>query len=474
MKSFFLGISIVILFLSDHLELRAEEPPSAVTKAAGSEISFRRDVWPIVRRHCRGCHTNTKLEGGLSMDSVADMLKGGDSGPLFDIQDPDSALLLSMISGDQPEMPKGQPALSAAKIDVLRRWLKAGAKDDSLPGGDAPPVRIPETYRFAPAVTAVAVSPDGKRLAAACRSEVVLFLDVDAPETASLRLPTESDLLTHVEFSADGKLLAASGGSPGQYGELRIFNAADGTLLSSRRVGTDTLFRGNFSPDSTLVALGSASGEALLIPVDPAAAVRAIPLHSDWVFDVAFTPDGKQIVTGGRDKSTKIADVESGKLLRTVDESADQISAVAGNADFAFSSGRARTLTGFEFKIALQGVEVTGGGNGSRPITRRDQYAKALESQPGPVHDMATSIDRTRLAIAGDYGDVRIYDTTTRQRVALIPAVPSPIYAVSLNQDGTRAAIGSKSGVVNIYNVADATLIRSIHPVPVQKPVAAK
>jgi WD40 repeat protein len=473
MKSLFSRISILILVLSWSHDLYCQET-NPKSDGAKSEISFRRDVWPIVRRHCRGCHTNTKLEGGLSMDSVADMLKGGDSGPLFDIKEPDSALLIDMITGDQPEMPKGQPALSAAKIDVIRRWLKAGAKDDSLPGGDAPPVRIPETYRFAPAVTAVAISPDGKRLAAACRSEVVLFLDVDAPESAALRLPTESDLLTHVEFSPDGKLLAASGGSPGQYGELRLYNAADGKLLSARRVGTDTLFRGSFAPDSRSIALGSSSGEAVLIPVDPAAPVKAIPLHSDWVFDVAFTPDGKRIVTGGRDKSSKVASVETGKLLRTVDEAADQVTSVASSAEFAFSSGKARTLTGFEYKIALQGVEVTGGGNGSRPITRRNQYAKGMEAQPGPVLDMATSFDRKRLAIAGAYGDVRVYDTTTRQRVALIPGVPSPIYGVSLNQDGTRIAIGSKSGIVNVYSTADAKLIRSINPVPVEKTVAAK
>ncbi|MBC8288781.1 MAG: hypothetical protein H8E37_00535 [Planctomycetes bacterium] len=452
----------------------AQEPASP--KKGESDVSFRRDVWPIVRRHCRGCHSNSKLEGGLSMDSVAEMLKGGDSGPLFDlkVKDPDASLILTMITGDQPEMPKGQPALSAAKIEVIRKWLKAGAKDDSKPGDSGPVVRIPETYRFAPAVTAVAISPDGKRLAAACRSEIVLFLDVANPEAPSVRLATEGDLVTNVEFSADGKLLAASGGSPSQYGELRIFNAADGKLISSRRVGTDTLFHGSFSPDAKSIALGGADGAAHIIPLDAKAAVKSIPLHSDWVFDVAFSPDGKKIVTGGRDKSAKVASVETGKLLRTVDEAADQITAVASTAEFAFSSGRARTLTGFEYKIALQGVEVSGAGNGSRPITRRNQYAKGMEAQPGAVLDMATSFDRKRLAIAGAYGEVRVYDTATRARVGLIPGAPAPVYAVSLNQDGTVTAIGSKTGIVNIYNVADAKLIRTINPVPVEKTVAAK
>lgn len=467
MKSVLLSLFALVAFT---VELRADEAPS---DAENPGVSFRRDVWPIVRRHCRGCHTKSKAEGGLSMDSVADMLKGGDSGPLFDVKEPDTSLLIDMVVGDQPEMPKNQPPLSAAKIDIFRQWLKEGAKDDSLPGGESPPVRIPETYRFAPAVTGVAISPDGKRLAAACRSEVVLYLDVDATDQAPLRLPTESDLLTHVEFSPDGKLLAASGGSPGQYGEVRFFDATNGTLIGSRRLTTDTLFRGGFAPDSKSIALGGAGGAAHIVPVDPDVDVQSIPLHSDWVMDVAFTPDGKQIVTGGRDKATKVTSVESGKLLRTVDESSQPITAVAGNAEFAFSSGKARTLTGFEFKVALQGVQVTGAGNGARPIARRNQYAKGMESQPGVVLDMATSGDRKRLAVAGAYGDVRVYDTTTRQRVGLIPGVSAPVYAVSLNQDGTRLAVGSKMGTVSIYNVADAKLVRAMSPVPVEKAVAA-
>ncbi len=40
------------------------------------KISFRGDVWPIVKRHCWGCHSGADPKGGLNMDTVADMLKG--------------------------------------------------------------------------------------------------------------------------------------------------------------------------------------------------------------------------------------------------------------------------------------------------------------------------------------------------------------------------------------------------------------
>src|SRR5690606_21122843 len=128
-----------------------------------------------------------------------------------------------------------------------------------------------------------------------------------------LRLPTECDLLSHVAFSPAGKLLAAVGGAPARFGEVRFFDTG-GQLISSRRHGRDTLFRGSFSPDGQAFAAGGADGAVHIIPVDPKQPVRSLDLHSDWVLDVAYSPDGKLLVSGGRDKATKVSAVETGKL----------------------------------------------------------------------------------------------------------------------------------------------------------------
>lgn len=436
-------------------------------KAAAEKISYRGDVWPILKRHCWGCHSGGDPKGGLSVDTVAEMLKGGDGGALFETGKPDESLLLAMISGDEPEMPPKQPPLSAAKITILRQWILAGAKNDSTPGDVERAVHIPETYRFAPAVTSVAFSPDGKTVAAACRSEVVLIDAVG--EQSPRRLATESDLLSHVEFSSEGKLLAAVGGSPAHYGEVRFFDPADGSVISSRRVSHDTLFRGGFAPDNNAIAVGGADGAAHIIPVDPKAEVRSFDLHSDWVMDVAYTPDGKMLVTGGRDKTTKICSIETGKLLRSVDDSAEMISSVATDGRFAIGAGKARIPISYELKIALSGVEVTGAGNGAQPVSKRAQYAKNFETQPGEILDLATSGDRKLVAMAGAYSDVRVHNIADRTRTALIANVPAPIYSVALNADGTRMAIGSKKGELQIYELPAGKLIKSLVPVPVAR-----
>jgi len=316
------------------------------------------------------------------------------------------------------------------------------------------------------AITSVALTGDGKLAAAACRSEVVL-VDVEG-EAPARRLPTDCDLLSHVEFSPDGTLIAAVGGAPGLYGEVRFVRVADGAVVSSRRIGHDTLFRGNFAPDGRAIAVAGPDGAVYVVPVDAAAEVRRFELHSDWALDVAYSPDGKLLVSGGRDKATKVSSAENGALLRALDASPDFIGSVACDDQFAVSAGRARTLIGYELKIAFQGIEVTGAGNGAQPVTRRDQYAKPFEAPPGVVLDLATSGDHKLLAVAGAFAEVRIYQLATRQRAATMANVPSPVFAVALNADGSRLAAGCKSGQLQIYEVTSAKLLKSLLPVPVQ------
>jgi hypothetical protein len=443
------------------------------TPVHAADVSYQRDVWPIFKRHCLGCHTEGKAKGGLRLDDIAALKKGGKHGALFVAGKPDKSLLMQQVTGDPPEMPENEPPLTAEKVKVLRDWIAQGAKIDAAPKVERPPVVIPATYAFAPSITSVSLSPDGKLAAVAVRSEVVLF-NVDG-DTAPRRLATDFDLITHVEFSPDGKRLAAAGGSPQQFGGVIFFDPADGKRQSSRRVGNDTLFKGSFAPDGQTIALGGSGGAIHLIPVDAKAEVKAIDLHSDWVMAVAYTPDGKQLVSGSRDKTTKVSSVESLRLLRSIDQSADTINAVAADALTAISAGNARTLNGFDFKLALAGVEVTGSGNGARPANNRDQYVRAYETQPEAVMALAMSGDRKLLAVATRAAEVRVYQADNRQRKVAIAKVPAPVQAIALNQDGTRLLLGSKTGEVQVYDTATAAakLLKTLVPVPVAPARAA-
>jgi WD40 repeat protein len=439
----------------------------ALADACAAEVSFQKEVWPIFKRHCVACHSDKKAKGGLRMDQVAALLKGGETGALFKAGHPEESLLISQVSGEKPEMPENEPPLSAAKVRLLRDWVAQGAKIDGEPKTLLPPVVVPAVYATAPAVSSVSLSPDGKLGAAACRSEVVLFSIED--ETQLRRLPTDFDLVTHVAFSPDGKQLAVAGGSPQQFGGLIVFDPASGRKLSDRHFGTDTFFKGAFAPDGRSVALGSATGAIYLIPLDPAGAPKTIELHSDWVMDVAFTPDGKQLVSGSRDKTTKLSSVEDLHLLRSVDQSAEGINAVAADGLTAISGGNARALVGYDFKLALAGISVTGSGNGAQPVSNKDKYLRAFEAQAGAVMALATSGDRKLLAVATRAAELRIYQTETRARKIVLTKVPAPVLSVALNEDGSRLVLGSKTGLVQVWDTVSGKLLKTLNPVPVQE-----
>ena len=91
------------------------------------EDLFRSRVAPIFEKHCLRRH-GQKIEGGLSLLSAEKLAAGGDSGPAVEPGKPDDSLLVQMVGGEKPAMPKGAKKLSAEEIAALSTWIAAGAR----------------------------------------------------------------------------------------------------------------------------------------------------------------------------------------------------------------------------------------------------------------------------------------------------------------------------------------------------------
>jgi hypothetical protein len=124
-----------LLALAFALGLPIPTPASAQAIAKGpvaaAPIDFARDVQPVLESRCLECHNAKKVKGELLMDTAANLLKGGETGPLFVAGKAVESELIKRVSipaGEDDIMPpKGDP-LAAKDIDILKRWINDGAK----------------------------------------------------------------------------------------------------------------------------------------------------------------------------------------------------------------------------------------------------------------------------------------------------------------------------------------------------------
>ena len=129
---------------------------SAVSKPVTEEELLARPVYaaviqPVFDKYCVSCHSENKPKGGLRMDTLEQLLKGGDSGSLLEPANSTDSLLGTRINlpidDDDHMPPDGKPQLSESQLAVLRWWLDAGATTNKTVGELKPSAKIIKTIQ---------------------------------------------------------------------------------------------------------------------------------------------------------------------------------------------------------------------------------------------------------------------------------------------------------------------------------------
>ena len=88
---------------------------------------FARRVAPVLRQRCVKCHNAQKARGRLSLVRQQAILQGGETGPAIVPGNSAASMLVKMVIGDEPQMPKQGAHLTAEEIADIRRWIDQGA-----------------------------------------------------------------------------------------------------------------------------------------------------------------------------------------------------------------------------------------------------------------------------------------------------------------------------------------------------------
>ncbi len=91
--------------------------------AAQTPVDFAKDVQPLLKKSCYGCHSGNRPTGGLRLDVRSLASRAIVPGKAADSK------LVKRLEGSGPEarMPMGMPPLPEAQIDKIRQWVDQGA-----------------------------------------------------------------------------------------------------------------------------------------------------------------------------------------------------------------------------------------------------------------------------------------------------------------------------------------------------------
>ena len=479
-----LGKSFVQLFLAFGFSVSLV----AATLADGplNQVSYHRDILPIFQAHCQGCHQPAKASGGYVMTASSSLLLGGDSGQASVVPGkPDASYLLEQITAIDGEaaMPPNAPSLSEQQIDLIRRWIAAGAADDT-PSDTRPIVDAehPPEYDRAPVIASLDYSPDGKLLAIAGYHEALLH-QADGSGIVA-RLIGMSERIDSVRFSPDGSKLAVTGGSPGQMGEVQIWDVGTRTLDLSLPMTFDSVYGASWSPDGKKLAFGCTDNTVRAIDAGTGQQVLYQGAHSDWVFDTVFSVDGSHLVSVSRDMSAKLIDVPNQRFI-------DNVTSITPGA----LRGGINAIARHPQRDHL----LFGGADGIPKIYRMHRTTKRvigddanqlllLSPLPGRVFGVDYSSDG-KLVAAGSSSDgsgavalFAIEDKTITQPIReggkpvehQVPAsfqliaqleVEGGVYAVSISPDNQRVAAAGADGQVRLIDATNGKLVTQFPPV---------
>ena len=308
---------------------------------AAAAPSYERDITPILRTYCSGCHNDREQEGEFSVETFASLRKGGagSGDPVVPGDAAASVMIQRIHSQDGDHMPPDdEPQVPSAELAVLKAWIAAGAP---APAADTSLLESLVVPKLAPhvgtmPVTAAAPSPNGEGLAV-LRGRGLSVVPVAAIAALGSNHPKPGVVLpwkaNAVHFSPDGTLFVVAGGVTGLSGVAELRDVATGSLIRSFGGHRDVLYDAELSPDARLLATAGYDRSIKLWNVADGSLVRAIDVHNGAIFDLCWHPSGKLLASASADETIKLWRTSDGVRLDTLNQPQGEMFTVAFTPD---------------------------------------------------------------------------------------------------------------------------------------------